>query len=81
MADGKERERQDPEVQLLKLRNYVEQHGYEVSKEYVDRASGTKMSRPALDEMTDDAHARRFEKILIVRLARDDMEIEYDKKG
>ena len=32
--------RQDPEVQLTELREYIARRGFEVAGEYVDRASG-----------------------------------------
>ena len=48
--DG-DRERQDPEVQLLKLRAYAQARGWEVIGEYVDRKSGADPNRPALRDL------------------------------
>jgi hypothetical protein len=43
---------QDPEMQLIELREYADRRGWTVFKEYVDRGvSGSKDSRPALDEL------------------------------
>lgn len=63
-------DRQDPEVQLLKLREFVTSRGYDVYNGYVDRASGADPNRPALDQMMTDARAHRFDAIVIVRLDR-----------
>ena len=43
---------QSTENQLLDLRRYVEQPGWRIGKEFVDRGvSGAKDRRPALDEL------------------------------
>ena len=65
-----DRARQDPETQLVKLREFAAARGYEVHQVYVDRMSGKDSNRPALDAMMEDAYHRRFEVILIVRLDR-----------
>jgi DNA invertase Pin-like site-specific DNA recombinase len=68
-VDG-DRERQDPEVQLLKLRAYVQARGWEISKEYIDRKSGADPNRPALHQLEDDIEAGKVEAVLVVRLDR-----------
>lgn len=63
---------QNPEVQLLKLRTYAKERGFQVPPEnvYVYRASGADPNRPALERMMNDARAHRFHLILAVRLDR-----------
>jgi DNA invertase Pin-like site-specific DNA recombinase len=38
---------QNPDTQLLPLREYCAQRGWEVVGEYIDRVSGAKETRPA----------------------------------
>jgi len=59
---------QDPENQLIKLREYAERHGWTIYSEYTDYASGAQPSRPDLDRMLAEARGRRFDAILIVRI-------------
>ncbi len=47
--------RQDPESQLLPLREYAQARGFEISSEYVDICSGRKDSRPELARLMADA--------------------------
>jgi len=61
---------QDPENQLIKLREYAHSRGYEIVGEYVDRASGALPSRPQLDRMLADARGHRFNVIISVKLDR-----------
>jgi DNA invertase Pin-like site-specific DNA recombinase len=64
---------QQPETQLLDLRRLAEQRGFEIVKEHVDRISGAKAKRPALDQMLAAAHRREFDVVLVWaadRLAR-----------
>lgn len=65
---------QHPETQGIELREFAQQHGYEIVEEYIDHGiSGTKARRPALDRMLRDAHRRKFEAVLVWscdRLAR-----------
>ncbi len=64
---------QQPETQLLDLRRLAEQRGFEIVREYVDRISGVKSKRPALDQMLGAAHRREFDVVLVWaadRLAR-----------
>ena len=67
--DG-DRERQDPETQIIKLRTFAQARGYEISGEYVDRLSGKDTNRPALEAMMKAAFRHEFDAILIVRLDR-----------
>ena len=64
---------QEPETQLIDLRRLAEQRGFEVVKEYVDKISGAKAKRPALDQLLAAAHRREFDVVLVWaadRLAR-----------
>ena len=62
---------QSTESQLLDLRRYVSDRGWEIFREYVDEGiSGTKDSRPALNELMNDAKKRRFDVVLVWRFDR-----------
>jgi DNA invertase Pin-like site-specific DNA recombinase len=57
--------------QLLDLRKYVSDRGWQIYREFVDEGiSGTKDSRPALDQLMDDAKKRRFDIVLVWRFDR-----------
>ena len=62
---------QDPETQLLPLREYAQARRFEVFAEYVDLGiSGSKERRPALDRLMKDARQRRFDTVLVARFDR-----------
>jgi DNA invertase Pin-like site-specific DNA recombinase len=65
---------QDPQNQGIELRQFARQRGYEIVQEYIDHGiSGTKVRRPALDQLLKDANRRRFDVVLVWscdRLAR-----------
>jgi DNA invertase Pin-like site-specific DNA recombinase len=61
---------QDPENQLMRLRSYAQERGWEVFGEYVDMASGADANRPQLDRMMADARGRRFSLVLCVKVDR-----------
>jgi len=62
---------QNPETQLLALREYTQARGFEVFQEYVDAGvSGSKESRPALDRLMKDAQRRRFDAVLVSKFDR-----------
>ncbi len=62
---------QSTESQLLDLRRYVRERGWDLFKEYTDNGvSGTKDSRPALNELMDAAKKRRFDTVLVWRFDR-----------
>jgi len=59
------------ESQLLDLRRYVRERGWNSFREYVDEGiSGTKNSRPALNELMNDTKNRRFDVVLVWRFDR-----------
>ena len=62
---------QDPENQLIHLRQMATARGFEVAGEFVDKGiSGGKERRPALDEMLKQARLGRFQLIGITALDR-----------
>ena len=62
---------QNPETQLIALREYAGHRGMTVTDEYVDVGiSGAKDRRPELDRMMTDARRRRFDVVLVARFDR-----------
>lgn len=62
---------QDPAAQTRELVEYCQRRGWEVFDLYVDNGvSGRKDSRPALNRLMADAHARRFDVICCWRFDR-----------
>ena len=67
---------QNPQSQLLQLREYAQRRGLTVAQEheYVDHGfGGAKARRPALDRMLEDARRRHFDTLIVWscdRLAR-----------
>jgi len=62
---------QSTDSQLLDLRRYVSERDWNIFKEYVDEGiSGTKDSRPALNQLMNDAKKRRFDVVLVWRFDR-----------
>jgi DNA invertase Pin-like site-specific DNA recombinase len=60
---------QHVENQLQELREYCARRGWSV-REFVDHASGSKDSRPALDRLIAEARRRRFDVLICWRLDR-----------
>jgi DNA invertase Pin-like site-specific DNA recombinase len=62
---------QDPSTQTRELTEYCQRRGWEVFDQYVDNGvSGKKDSRPALNRLMADAHARRFDVVVCWRFDR-----------
>jgi DNA invertase Pin-like site-specific DNA recombinase len=62
---------QNPETQLVELREYSARREWRIEGEYVDAGvSGSKDSRPSLNRMMAHAHQRRFDAILVWKLDR-----------
>lgn len=61
---------QDPDNQMIRLRQVSKDRGYMVYAEYIDVASGACARRPQLDRMLADAKAGRVQKIMAVKLDR-----------
>jgi hypothetical protein len=62
---------QDPETQLIALREYANARGFMIAGEYVDMGiSGAKDRRPELDRLMADARRRKLDAILVARFDR-----------
>ena len=62
---------QDPELQVVDLRRLAEHRGWRVVGEYVDRGvSGSKASRPGLDQLMDAARRGRLDVVAVWRFDR-----------
>ena len=62
---------QDPTMQTRELYDYCKRRDWEVFDCYVDKGvSGKKDSRPQLNRMMEDAHARRFDVVVVWRFDR-----------
>jgi len=61
---------QDPENQLVPMREYAKAMGWEIHKEYIDHMSGANPARPAFREMMQDVMLRRSAGILVWSLDR-----------
>ena len=62
---------QDPETQLMPLRDFCTAQGWEVTKEYVDYAPANDLARrTAWRQLLDDAARRRFTVVLVFKLDR-----------
>ena len=64
------KEEQNPENQILELTDYAKKRGFEVYHVYVDKVSGAKESRPALNELMNDARQKKFDAVLVWKLDR-----------
>jgi DNA invertase Pin-like site-specific DNA recombinase len=69
-ADPSARRYQELENQLGPLREWAQRMGWEVTHEYIDRASGADPNRPAFKELLRDAMMLKFQDILIWRWDR-----------
>jgi DNA invertase Pin-like site-specific DNA recombinase len=61
---------QDPETQLLVLREYAARRAYVIVGEYVDYASGTREDRPQYQALFSAARRRQFDIVLVWRYDR-----------
>ena len=62
---------QDPETQLIALREYCSARSLEIVCEYVDIGiSGAKESRPQLEKLMTDGRRRCFDSVLVARFDR-----------
>jgi DNA invertase Pin-like site-specific DNA recombinase len=55
----------DPEPQLLELRQKAAERGYEVVAEFIEKASGAKTKRPALDRLLAEARRGHFDLVIV----------------
>ena len=61
---------QEPENQLIPLRNWAKAKEWDIAKEYVDRASGADASRPEFRLMLEEAYISNFQAILVWKMDR-----------
>ena len=61
---------QDPEMQLRELREYANHRDLVIIGEYIDKMTGSKDSRPALNRLMADASQRKFDAVLVWKLDR-----------
>ena len=62
---------QSPEMQLAELREYATRRRWKVFREYVDvGVSGSKESRPKLNELMSDAHQRKIDAVVVWKVDR-----------
>jgi len=62
---------QNPETQLMHLRDYCQAQGWEILKEYVDQASALDIAhRRAWRNLLDDAAKHKFKAVLVFKLDR-----------
>lgn len=61
---------QDPENQLQPMRKFCEAMGWDISKEFVDRASGGTANRPQFQNMLSEVRQRHFDLIFVWALDR-----------
>lgn len=62
---------QNPETQLIALRDYASNRGLTIVKEYVDHGvSGAKERRPQLDALMADARKGKFDAVLVWKFDR-----------
>jgi DNA invertase Pin-like site-specific DNA recombinase len=61
---------QHSDNQLLALRQYARRRGFTIFHEYVDSMTGTRESRPALDQLMQDAQLAHFEAVIVARFDR-----------
>jgi len=61
---------QNPEHQENALTEYAKNQRYDIYKIYTDVTSGSRQSRPALNDLMFDARAKRFNVVLVWKLDR-----------
>ncbi len=61
---------QNPDNQLVPLREYAKAFGWEIYKEYIDKASGGDSNRPEFRKMFNDAMMFRFSGVIVWKLDR-----------
>lgn len=69
-GDKNDRRYQEPENQLVPLREWAKRKDWEVVGEYIDRGSGADPNRPNFRKMLQDAMLLRFQTILVWKLDR-----------
>lgn len=61
---------QHPENQEIELKDYANRHNFEIYDIFVDKISGAKDSRPALNDLMADARKKMFKAVVIWKVDR-----------
>lgn len=61
---------QEPDNQLIPLREWAKSRDWEIYKEYIDRGSGADSNRPQFRQMIQDAMMLRFKTVLVWKFDR-----------
>ena len=61
---------QNPEHQVNELKKYCEFNNFSIHRVYVDRVSGSKDSRPELNQLMFDMRQRKFNTVVVYKLDR-----------
>lgn len=69
-GNKEDRRYQEPENQLVPLREWAKAQGWEIVKEYVDRGSGANPARENFRNMINDAMLRKFECVVVWKMDR-----------
>lgn len=69
-GNKEDRRYQEPENQLIPLREWAKSQGWTIIEEYVDRGSGADPNRPQFKKMLQEAMLLRFQTILVWKLDR-----------
>lgn len=64
------KEEQNPENQIIELENYAKEKGFKIFNCYIDKISGVKDSRPALNHLMIDARNKCFDAVIVWKLDR-----------
>lgn len=64
-------DKQDTDMQIQDLRRFVDSAGFEIYKEYIDLGfTGSKINRPALNDLMNDARKHKFKAVIVWRFDR-----------
>ena len=63
-------DKQDEQLQLPRLREYAARMGFEVFREYSDKASGKNGDRPGWKALLSDSRRKEFDAVVVVKLDR-----------
>ena len=62
---------QDPETQLIALREFVDRQGWDLYREYIDHAPATDLTnRTSWQDLLEDASKKRFDLLLVWKMDR-----------
>jgi DNA invertase Pin-like site-specific DNA recombinase len=61
---------QNPKMQISELREYCRNRNWKIAGEYVDCASGARISRPQLDQLMSECRKRKIDAVVVYRYDR-----------